>query len=123
MADWRIRPIPAEMLKYAREDTHHLLFIYDKMRQELLQKGITSNQYDPRALLRAAMRKSGSLCLKVYEKPVLKDNNYYMVIKKNSKLMSATQKRVIKLLLKLRDYVARLDDESPHYMLSKKSLI
>jgi len=32
MADWRIRPIPAEMLKYAREDTHYLLFIYDKMR-------------------------------------------------------------------------------------------
>lgn len=32
-------------------------------------------------------------------------------------MMSAVQIRVIKLLLKWRDYVARLDDESPNYML------
>ncbi len=32
VADWRIRPLPEEMLKYAREDTHYLLFIYDKLR-------------------------------------------------------------------------------------------
>lgn len=84
MADWRIRPIPAEMLKYAREDTHYLLFIYDKMRKELLEKGIMSNPDNPRALLRAVMHKSGSLCLKVYEKPQVKDYNYYMVISRNS---------------------------------------
>jgi len=32
LADWRIRPLPEEMLKYAREDTHYLLHIYDKLR-------------------------------------------------------------------------------------------
>lgn len=30
LADWRIRPLPAELLKYAREDTHYLLYIYDR---------------------------------------------------------------------------------------------
>ena len=76
-----------------------------------------SNPENPRALLRAVMHKSGSLCLKVYEKPLVKDYNYYMVISRNSSMMSAVQIRVIKLLLKWRDYVSRLDDESPNYML------
>uniref|UniRef100_A0A804UM03 3'-5' exonuclease domain-containing protein n=4 Tax=Zea mays TaxID=4577 RepID=A0A804UM03_MAIZE len=34
-ADWRSRPLPDEMIKYAREDTHYLLYIYDLMRQAL----------------------------------------------------------------------------------------
>jgi exosome complex exonuclease RRP6 len=37
-ADWRIRPLPAEMLKYARMDTHYLLFIYDHLRGALLDR-------------------------------------------------------------------------------------
>jgi exosome complex exonuclease RRP6 len=37
-ADWRLRPLPAEMLKYARMDTHYLLFIYDQLRNALLDR-------------------------------------------------------------------------------------
>ena len=36
LADWRVRPIPDEMMRYAREDTHYLLYIYDCLRKELL---------------------------------------------------------------------------------------
>ena len=36
LEDWRRRRIPEDMLKYAREDTHYLLFIYDCMRKDLL---------------------------------------------------------------------------------------
>lgn len=39
LADWRIRPLPADYLKYAREDTHYLLHIYDRIRQDLLERG------------------------------------------------------------------------------------
>jgi len=39
VADWRIRPLPKEMTHYAREDTHSLLFIYDKLRNELIERG------------------------------------------------------------------------------------
>lgn len=35
MADWRCRPLTAEMLQYARDDTHYLLYIYDLLRKEL----------------------------------------------------------------------------------------
>jgi len=40
LADWRIRPLPTEMLKYAREDTHYLLYVYDCLRKELIEEGI-----------------------------------------------------------------------------------
>ncbi|CAB4289058.1 unnamed protein product [Prunus armeniaca] len=33
--DWRLRPLPEEMVRYAREDTHYLLHMYDLMRSML----------------------------------------------------------------------------------------
>ncbi|KAJ1718610.1 exosome nuclease subunit, partial [Coemansia erecta] len=39
LADWRIRPLPQEMLDYARSDTHFLLYVYDCMRNELVARG------------------------------------------------------------------------------------
>ncbi|KAF5315383.1 hypothetical protein D9619_007468 [Psilocybe cf. subviscida] len=38
LADWRIRPLPEDMLKYARSDTHFLLYIYDNLRNALLDR-------------------------------------------------------------------------------------
>ena len=35
LADWRRRPLSREMLEYARGDTHHLLYVHDRMKQEL----------------------------------------------------------------------------------------
>ncbi|CAJ0922727.1 unnamed protein product, partial [Mesorhabditis belari] len=35
MTDWRVRPLPAEMMHYAREDTHYLLYCYDLLRERL----------------------------------------------------------------------------------------
>jgi len=32
LADWRIRPLPEEMLLYARMDTHYLLYMYDLLK-------------------------------------------------------------------------------------------
>ena len=41
-ADWRQRPLPAELLKYAREDTHYLLGIYDRLKNELINNSSSS---------------------------------------------------------------------------------
>jgi ribonuclease D len=38
LADWRQRPLNREMLVYAREDTHYLLYIYSRMQNELIDK-------------------------------------------------------------------------------------
>ncbi|KAF9221508.1 hypothetical protein BS17DRAFT_784858 [Gyrodon lividus] len=47
LADWRIRPLPAEMLTYARSDTHFLLYIYDKLRLSLIERASTSSLPPP----------------------------------------------------------------------------
>ncbi|KAG2758055.1 hypothetical protein P692DRAFT_201757232 [Suillus brevipes Sb2] len=41
LADWRIRPLPEEMLTYARSDTHFLLYIYDRLRLSLIERAQT----------------------------------------------------------------------------------
>ncbi|KAF8440803.1 ribonuclease H-like domain-containing protein [Boletus edulis BED1] len=41
LADWRIRPLPAEMSTYARSDTHFLLYVYDALRLSLIERPST----------------------------------------------------------------------------------
>eukprot|EP00644_Phytophthora_capsici_P006154 jgi/Phyca11/569279/estExt2_Genewise1.C_PHYCAscaffold_320078 len=64
LADWRIRPLEKNMIKYAREDTRYLLFIYDRLKKELLQAGAKSRE----SLLFQTLQNSSKLCLQVYEK-------------------------------------------------------
>ncbi|XP_075930245.1 exosome complex component 10-like [Petromyzon marinus] len=42
LADWRIRhrPLLPDMLHYARADTHYLLYVYDRVRADLLTKAL-----------------------------------------------------------------------------------
>lgn len=112
-----MRPLPSEMQKYAREDTHYLLYIYDRIRIDLLEQGTARNALNAKALLRSTCHKSHALTLKVYQKPVVKDYNYFAIVERSRHTHSFNQLRVLKMLLKWRDFVARLDDESCHYML------
>lgn len=47
LADWRIRPVPREMMDYARSDTHYLLYVYDMMRNALYDRSNPETLYDP----------------------------------------------------------------------------
>lgn len=38
LADWRVRPLTAEMIAYARIDTHYLLYLYEVMKRALIEK-------------------------------------------------------------------------------------
>ena len=108
------------MLKYAREDTHYLLYIYDCMRQELLEKVVGGS--NPIQYLQAVVRRSTEICLSVYQKPLVKDTNYFMIIGRNKTLNSTSQISALKAILKWRDFVARVDDESPAYMLPNHTM-
>ena len=55
LSDWRQRPIPEEMLKYAREDTYYLLYMYDELRKQLLERS--------RSAYCTVLRKSQGICL------------------------------------------------------------
>ncbi|EOD51783.1 putative exosome complex exonuclease protein [Neofusicoccum parvum UCRNP2] len=67
-ADWRIRPLPKELFDYARSDTHFLLYIYDNMRNELVDKSDFSNPEEDR--IRRVLEKSKETSLQTYETPI-----------------------------------------------------
>jgi hypothetical protein len=45
LADWRLRPLTAEMMAYARADTHYLLYIYDRLKAELAKEDLVLLMY------------------------------------------------------------------------------
>ncbi|KDQ25524.1 hypothetical protein PLEOSDRAFT_51863 [Pleurotus ostreatus PC15] len=54
LADWRIRPLPDAMINYARSDTHFLLFIYDNLRNALLDRGLSRSRSQSQARSRSS---------------------------------------------------------------------
>ena len=54
------RPLPSEMVRYAREDTHYLLYICDRLHNELIIKGNANSN-----LLQSVYSRSKDVCLKV----------------------------------------------------------
>ncbi|KAJ3121613.1 Exosome component 10, partial [Nowakowskiella sp. JEL0407] len=116
-ADWRIRPLPVEMLKYAQSDTHYLLYIYDRMRNELLEK---SNENAN--LMRSVLTKSEQTALKKFEKEIYNlngegVNGWQVAIRKYNGRIDSERLAILKALHKWRDEIARLEDESTRYVL------
>ena len=54
------------MIRYAQEDTHYLLYIYDRMRNLLLEKG-----NEQKNLLRSVYTNSTIVCLKVMHRTTM----------------------------------------------------
>ncbi|CAH0481025.1 unnamed protein product [Peronospora belbahrii] len=124
LADWRTRPLDANMVKYAREDTRYLLFVYDRIKKELLQAGTKSRE----SLLFQTLQDSSKLCLQVYEKPQFTEEDALAVGEKlkgtvNIRILSDLQKRVIVALYMWRDRVAREEDESVAYVMPNHVLM
>ncbi|VDH93832.1 exosome complex exonuclease RRP6 [Mytilus galloprovincialis] len=118
LADWRIRPLPEELIKYAREDTHYLLYIYDKMRNELIERGNEQNN-----LLHSVIQKSTRVCSQVYRKPIYTDGLYMELYKKSKKVFNSRQLASLKNLYSWRDRIARVEDESIGYVLPNHMLL
>lgn len=118
MADWRIRPMPDEMLLYARSDTHFLLSIYDHLREALLEK--SKNETNPQRALRETLEHSAETALRLYEREGYDEaigkgrmGWHFPMIKwvKGAKHLEAGL--VFRRLHTWRDQVAREQDESP----------
>ncbi|KNC80183.1 hypothetical protein, variant [Sphaeroforma arctica JP610] len=111
------RPIPAEMLHYARGDTHYLLYIYDRMRIEL---GKRSRQtYN---LTRATWNRSTEVARKRFEKTLWSEDSYAQLLRKYNRTLGDTENSIFKAVFDWRDSVAREEDESPAYVLPVSSL-
>ena len=109
------------MLKYAREDTHYLLYIYDCLKKQLLLKSF-NHERPILNFISIVMEKSKDICLKKYFKPEIKDYNYYGLISRNALILSKAQISIFKIIFKFRDYVARKENRSPDYILPNNKI-
>ncbi|KAK4692847.1 exosome complex exonuclease RRP6, partial [Lecanoromycetidae sp. Uapishka_2] len=126
MADWRIRPLPEEMFNYARSDTHFLLYIYDKMRNELIEgSGSSEPQGD---LIEDVMNKSKEESLQRYERPKydaqsgLGAMGWWQMLYRTPALFNREQFAVFRAVHQWRDTLARQEDESVHTVMPKHVL-
>uniref|UniRef100_A0A8D0PIA3 Exosome complex component 10 n=1 Tax=Sus scrofa TaxID=9823 RepID=A0A8D0PIA3_PIG len=118
LADWRIRPLPEEMLSYARDDTHYLLYIYDKMRLALWERG-----NEQPAQLQVVWQRSRDICLKKFIKPIFTDESYLDLYRKQKKHLNTQQLTAFQLLFAWRDKTARREDESYGYVLPNHMML
>ncbi|KAG6360809.1 hypothetical protein INS49_011876 [Diaporthe citri] len=121
MADWRIRPLPEEMFYYARSDTHFLLYIYDMVRNELVER---SDRSDPeKDLIEYTLQKSKETSLDRYT-PFAADpetgegaRGWSNFLYKSHIRLSGEQFAVYRALHKWRDEAARQQDENPTFIM------
>ncbi|KAK6345114.1 exosome nuclease subunit [Orbilia javanica] len=125
LADWRVRPIPQEMLNYARSDTHFLLYIYDNMRNELVGKTNASEEDK----VETVQNNSKETCLKTYDTEPYDSINgsgsrgWLSILKHNAINFTDEQFAVFKAVHAWRDRVAREEDDNPHFVMSKNHLL
>uniref|UniRef100_A0A665TRW3 Exosome complex component 10 n=1 Tax=Echeneis naucrates TaxID=173247 RepID=A0A665TRW3_ECHNA len=112
LADWRIRPLPEEMVQYARTDTHYLLYIYDCMKTQLLDVS-----HGQTGLLQCVWNKSKDISLKKYLKPIFTEDSYLELQRKQKMSFNTQQLTAFRLLFAWRDKLARQEDESTGYVL------
>ena len=111
-ADWRARPLPAPMIDYARSDTHYLLYIYDNLRNMLLEASSPDSN-----LVNHVCAESKKEALQRYERPIydeetgLGSNGWYNAVMRRSLRFDAPQFAVYRALHQWRDHLAREQDE------------
>ncbi|CAK9046288.1 unnamed protein product [Durusdinium trenchii] len=137
-ADWRERPLPQEMIHYARADTHYLLFCYDCLKNALLaQSGMASTSGvnlgiavlesgDLQATeegvqtLQATMQKSAALCGQAYHEAPLDAGQLAMSLCERfgskQRPLDAKQMNALKAIAEWRDCLARNIDESLNFI-------
>ncbi|OJD35991.1 exosome component 3-5 exonuclease [Diplodia corticola] len=126
MADWRMRPLPQELFDYARSDTHFLLYIYDNMRNELVDESQFDNPEQDRIL--RVLSKSKETSLQTYENPIYDAKHgsgpagWYKALWRNPNAFNKEQFAVFRAVHQWRDAVARQEDESTHYVMANHAL-
>ena len=118
LADWRIRPLTEGMIKYARSDTHFLLYIYDNLKKELISKSLENNDSGIFIYYKLCLKQSSEICLQSYQKPKVKDETYYHYMHINGNKPNK-ELGIMKETYIFRDYLGRVLDRDPKEILKK----
>lgn len=120
------RPLPTEMFYYARSDTHYLLYIFDNMRNELLER--SNSEIPDENRIEIVLQKSKEVSLLRYERPVYNTESgrgpggWYPLLVKTPALLSNEQFAVFRAVHEWRDRIARLDDDSTTFVMPQHVL-
>ncbi len=115
------------MFYYARSDTHYLLYVYDMLRNHLIDR---STRSDPeKDLIELAIQKSKETSLSRYEglpcdpETGQGSRGWFNALAKSPFMLNAEQFSVYKAVHNWRDRKARLEDESPGFVMHNQSLV
>ena len=123
MADWRVRPLPPHLIDYARSDTHYLLYIYDELRNMLLEASTPQEN-----LISTVLEASKVETLQIYERPVYDPENglgplgWFSMLMQRSSRFDNEQFGVFRALHEWRDKKARDLDEGHSSIMSNQIL-
>ncbi|KAL1581712.1 hypothetical protein WHR41_09586 [Cladosporium halotolerans] len=122
-ADWRIRPLPQELVDYARSDTHYLMYIYDNIRNELIEKSDFSQPHHEKDKVHDVCQRSKEYALQRYEHPVYDAETgqgaggWYKLVSRTSANLSKQEFAVFRAVHQWRDEVAREQDDSVNFVM------
>ena len=114
------------MFNYARSDTHFLLYIYDNLRNELLDRSNTFKEGGD--LIEIVKNHSKEEALQRYERPFYDIQHgsgpmgWYSMLSRTPALFNKEQFAVFRAVHQWRDQVAREEDESVHVIMPKHVL-
>lgn len=118
LADWRIRSLPAELIKYAREDTHYLLYIKDMLKNQLIESANGKSN-----ILKSVYDRCTDICKRTYVKPIWTEESCMNMYRKSQKSFNNKQMYALLELHKWRDITAREEDDSIGYVLPNHMLL
>jgi len=112
LADWRERPLPEEMLEYARKDTHYLFGLYLKLVAELKRDQI--------AVVR---NQSNAQCLVTFMATKADEQGWKTVLDRSMIPLNVEQRTLARALYYWRDEQVRALDISPAAFLSNSGML
>lgn len=116
LADWRMRPLPQQLIDYARQDTHFLIYVYERMTNDLLL------QKEP-GLLNSVYQMSTEVCKKRYNKPHIGPESHMDLVRKTKRSFDNRQLYALRGIFEWRDATARSEDESYGYVLPNHMML
>ena len=111
------------MFNYARSDTHFLLYIYDNMRNELIDRSNDTRDNDN--LIDVVHENSKKEALQKYERPIYDaergtgPSGWYNMLVRMPAIFTKEQFAVFRAVHQWRDSLARKYDESVHVIMQK----
>ncbi|CAH9089270.1 unnamed protein product [Cuscuta europaea] len=133
--DWRQRPLPAEMVLYAQNDAHYLLYIAQCLFTELKLKDSEHSRSlnEKMTFVLEATRRSNTTCLQLFSKELEAnpgESAASSIISRNhdqgnllSSSLNAKFQDHVRQLCAWRDIMARVHDESLRYVLSEQAIV